>query len=240
MNKLRNITNSNDGFTIIEFMIATAILGVILVLASTMILGIGKLLDKGTNLAAVQDATRSTLDQVTQDIMYSASPPVAGPSSGTDYNGVTVYSYCIGNVRYSYTLGNRVGDSGVAHVLWRDNIDPAAFSAGSVSCPPLDLSESNPEQAQYYRSPTDVGNDGQDLIANDSRLTCFQIMPGLGTSYSVYVGQAYGISSDFSGGTTSSDCHSGLTVSCAGGDGDEYCATDELSSSVTPRVSSGD
>ena len=52
------------GFTIVELMIATAILSTILLLVTTMMINIGNLYYKGVNQARVQDGVRTLADDV--------------------------------------------------------------------------------------------------------------------------------------------------------------------------------
>jgi prepilin-type N-terminal cleavage/methylation domain-containing protein len=203
--------DNQQGFTIIELMIATSILSVILVIATAVITGIGVLYYKGVNQVRVQDNVRNISDDLTQHLQLSGTadvPPV--PPVG----GVGVI--CIGTTRYSYILGAKIGTNiamgDSPHVLWRDTV-----AAGS--CTAIDL------------TAITAATPGDELIAQNSRLTAFEVS-GSGL-FTVRVGVAYGDSDLL---TTPS----GVNIydensRCSGGPGKQFCATAYLLTSTTKR-----
>jgi prepilin-type N-terminal cleavage/methylation domain-containing protein len=168
------IKNSENGFTIIELMIATAVLSTILVLVTTVMVNIGTLYYKGINQSRIQDDVRSITDDIVHNIQLDDQPPKASSEDGPHGE----QAFCVGNVRYTYILGVQIGHP-ASHVLWRDqNPTPG-------SCTPVDLTD-----------PTG----GNEMIASNSRLTMFSVST-TNPPYTVTVGAAYG-DDDLLTGTT--------------------------------------
>ena len=196
-----------QGFTIVELMIATAILSLILLLTTMVISNIGSLYFKGVNQSRIQDDVRFITDDVAQHLELTDQLL----STGSQNYGITVNAYCIGNTRYSYVLNTQLGTSAghVAHVLWRD-------TNTSGSCTPLNLTQSTP--------PTSMN--GSELIAPNSRLTDFTI---LGPSpYSISLAAAYGDDDLLN--------LSGLNTTCKGTTGEQFCATASLQTVAVQRI----
>lgn len=156
---------SQAGFTIIELLIATAVLSTILLLVTTLMINIGKLYYKGISQARVQDNVRSITDEVAQHLQLGDSfiPVTSGPER----------AYCIGTTRYTFIIGVQI-DHPNKHVLWRDK-NPTPGNCPSVL---PNLTATTPS----------IG--GSELIAPNSRLTDLTITGS--SPYSVSVGVAYG------------------------------------------------
>lgn len=211
--KLRKL--NHKGFTILELMIATTVLTVILLLVTVMITGIGNLYYKGITLSQTQDTTRNIADQVTQDIKLNDKPPTT-PTSAV-FSSKTIYAQCVGTVRYSYIPAVQIGtDVGqIQHVLWRDSV-----GSGSA-CTPVNLTQPTPSAG------------GSELVGPKSRLTAFSInaSPSNASVFVVQVGVAFG--------DTDLLNVAGLATRCKGVTGDQFCATDSLTTSVIQRISGG-
>jgi len=218
-----------SGFTIVELMIATAVMSVILLVVSVSMITIGDLYDKGINQSLVQDNVRSIADEVSQQLEYNDG--FIGPTS-TTYGGTTVYAYCIGSTRYSYVLGQQVVTT-VAHVLWRDTNTAAGCVADN-------LTRTTPSKT------------GTELIAPGSRLTYFSITQATSTApYAINLEIALGSDDKFCNtavvpgscapGTTTmpaGPAFQGNTVACKAQEGQEFCATSALNITVVQRISS--
>ncbi len=214
-----------DGFTIIELMIATAVLSTIILLATVIMTSIGSLYSKGVNQARIQDATRTITDQVAQDLKLNGSSPNSESGPGGAIS-ITVHSFCIGSgVRYSYVLNTKIGsgkDTNGAqnspHVLWRDNNsnNTDVVSGASGDCQPIDVTQ--PDLS------ADTG--GIELMSPNSRLTDFTVSST--SPYSVSVGLAYG---DFDLLNLN-----GANTTCKGNTGDQFCATASLATTVVQRM----
>jgi len=214
-----------SGFTIIELMIATTVLSVILLWVTSMMIGIGALFYRGVSQARIQDAVRSTADEVSQQLELSGVLPSAGQDTTLP---VAVNVYCMGNIRYSYVL-NTAASSALPHIFWRDNTNGACDPKKSA-----DLTNSDPNHA-------DAGTNGGDLLPAYSLLTAFCIgalqadnsscNPDFISPYTIHIGMAYGDAS--SGGVLNL---AGINSTCKGGAGDQFCATSSLTTSVASRL----
>ena len=234
MKRIKNL-KASDGFTIIELLIATAVLSTILLMVTVVMINIGHLYYKGINQSRIQDNVRAITDDVSQHLKL-------GDNFFQVNNGST-YAYCIGDTRYTYLLYKQIGtnpgppDYQSQHVLWRDT-NPTPGSCPSVL---LDLSTTLPSA------------NGTELAAPNSRLTSFSI---IGSSpYNIVVGEAYGDNDLLCDTGTLNDCTTsynansviaklitGLLSSptgniyCRGSIGDQFCATSNLNTTVVSRL----
>jgi prepilin-type N-terminal cleavage/methylation domain-containing protein len=229
----RRTSLNQNAFTIIELMIATAVLSMILLLVTVMMMSIGSLYYKGVNQARIQDDARSIVDEVSQHLQLSDNVPL----SAVSLDGQT-HVYCIGTVRYTYALNKQVGTgpSQSPNVLWRDdNPVPGSCSAavGFLNSPPPNLN-------------------GTELIAPNSRLTNFSISAA--SPYIVSVGVAYGDDDLLCDSGSAGDCtFQGLSlhmsqiigglapsgpILCKGNIGDQFCSTAGLTTTVVQRITS--
>lgn len=225
-------SSNHDGFTIVELLIATAVLSIILLISTVLISNIGNLYYKGVNEARTQDDTRAIVDEVTQHLELSQQAPTTSAPTTPGYG--TVAAYCTDNTRYTYVTGPKIGNpyplgsSGrpFLHILWRDK-----FPSGNA-CLPADLTSPTPSNHHG-------GTDGVELIGPNSRLTSFCIA-GLsatpanpctsagGSPYTISVGVAFGDDDLLN--------LNGLASTCKGNVGDRFCATASLTTTAAQRV----
>jgi prepilin-type N-terminal cleavage/methylation domain-containing protein len=93
-----------QGFTIIEMVIATTVFSVILLVVTFGILQISRSYYKGVNEAATQTVARNIMDTIGQSIQFS------GEGVGiADID--TKHSFCVGRQRYSFVPGWIVTDT---------------------------------------------------------------------------------------------------------------------------------
>jgi prepilin-type N-terminal cleavage/methylation domain-containing protein len=225
MRYLQNRQDGERGFTIIELMIATAILATILVLLTVMMINIGKLYYKGLNQARIQGATRGIVDDVSQQLQLNGTAPL--PANAT-ISGISMNAYCLGNIRYSYVVGTQIGTGDditttgttpqIPHVLWRD-------TNTSGGCTPLNLTQPDPTATA---GPANSSN-GSELIPANSRLTNFSISAS--SPYTISIEIAYG-NADLLNNTTGP----AGSVVCTGVAGDQFCATANLTTTVLQRL----
>jgi len=230
MKRIKNL-KSSDGFTIIELLIATAVLSIVLVMITVIMISIGNLYYKGLNQARIQDNTRAVSDDISQHLKLGDNFfQVTNGSAG---------AYCVGSTRYTYVLYRQIDDSPSAnqtrHVLWRD----ANPTPGSCPAVLLNLMASTPSAG------------GTELIGPHSRLTAFSIT---GTStYAVKVGEAYGDDDLLCDIGYPGDCtfqgvsaHMNQIIAgstnptsdlrCKGSVGDQFCATSILNTTAVRRL----
>lgn len=194
------------GFTIVELMIATTVLSVILLLVTVVMTGIGRLYYKGINQSRIQSNARSIAAQIAQDVQLSSNTPSTGSAV---VSGKAVQVICVGNVRYTYVVNNKINTNGYKHVLWRDT--PAGGCSVAAGA---DLTLSTP-------------SDGDELISPSARLTKLNFPPMTSGLQKLQLGIAYG-DDDL---LTTTD-----PVQCKGGSATQFCATSDLSTVVVQRV----
>jgi len=84
---------SKKGFTIIEFMIATALFSVVLLVFSAVFTMIGKLFYKGYITSKTQEASRDLMYELSRNVQFSSGAITTGPNF-----------LCIGGADYTITL----------------------------------------------------------------------------------------------------------------------------------------
>jgi prepilin-type N-terminal cleavage/methylation domain-containing protein len=247
-----------SGFTIVELMIALSVFAVTLLLSTTVIITIGRLYTKGVSSANLQDATRSVLNDITSTLEFSDEQPAAcTPSSPIpitcsanqitsahpDHSAMIIYAYCIGTTRYSYTLDTQAVDSPQGtqsyHALWKDKM------ATNANCYPLNIAQTTPSVAGSPSAQASVANSGHELAPLRSRITRFYVEPQSadGSRYAVDLWLAAGEDDLLTTNTTGASCTSGTGSStCAGyatcqsSTGQQYCASTQLSTTITRRL----
>lgn len=202
---------NQQGFTIIELLIATTVLSVILLLVTVIMTNISNLYYKGVNQSRLQDDVRNVTAEISQHLELNDQ---AITSASSTYSGVLMQAYCIGDTRYSYVTNIQIGTGTgqIQHVLWRDT-----YSGG---CTPVNLSLANPENGP------NVGTDGTELIAPNSRLTVLSI--SVTSPFTVSIGMAYGVTSVMN--------LNGINTTCKDGGGDDFCATASLNTTIVQRI----
>lgn len=208
----------SDGFTIVELMIATAVLATMLVMVTVLMINVGNLYYKGINQARVQGSVRNVVDEVAQQLQLSNSFAPAPPDVGLPNQ----QAYCIGTVRFTFITNVQIGHPN-PHILWRDN------NPSPGSCSMVNLMDANLET-------TDQANHGTELIPPNSTLTAFCIgtlagatcTPDTVSPYTVSVGVAYGDHDLLN--------LNGINSVCRGDKGNQFCATANLSTVATQRL----
>jgi prepilin-type N-terminal cleavage/methylation domain-containing protein len=158
---------SRRGFTILELMIASAVFSVVLLVALTGFIQIGRFFYKGVSAAQTQTVANQIMNEFSSGIQQAASVTIPGVPSANGYN-----YYCIGNNRYTYILKNEVKLSAAPNYspdgnfgLLRDTLpgsSPCAppcpdLATGGTECPggysPSAVSFQNPAEllGQYMR-----------------------------------------------------------------------------------------
>jgi prepilin-type N-terminal cleavage/methylation domain-containing protein len=117
-----------QGFTLVELMIATTVFSIVLLLATTGIINIGKLYYKGISTARTQDTTRLVINEVSRSVQLTKRELKSG-SAGQHQ------AKCMGKDRYTYRINVKVADGN--HALWYDEITEGA------ECVPADPDASN-------------------------------------------------------------------------------------------------
>lgn len=125
-----------QGFTIVELMIATMVFSVILVVITTGVLKFTNSYYKGLNSSATQTTARNLITSITQGVQYAGNSQLAVQiPHPTD---ITKGVVCVGNVHYYYTLGSLAGSGyGVYETSQTDitNCDPTTTFAAMQADP---------------------------------------------------------------------------------------------------------
>lgn len=240
------------GFTIMELMIATVVLSVVLLLATMSIMGVGRLYYKGQTTTRTQDTARNVMAEISRKLEFSGDKPnLVAPNAlpgctasmwCVPAGGVSIYAYCIGTTRYSFVLDKELGDT-APHVLWEDTIQ-----GGTSNCLPLNVLQANPSGtsmcANVLTTPPStytnecalpsVGGSGKELLLSHMRLMGFQIQENATThSYGLGVNVTYGDDDLLQASTGTPPLMHRL---CKTTQGDQFCATSEVSTSITRRL----
>jgi prepilin-type N-terminal cleavage/methylation domain-containing protein len=235
---------NNHGYTLIELLIASTIFAVILLGAAATLLQINKMYYKGVITSRTQDTSRKIIDEISRNVQFSDQKIVAPESSpGTLYvekrGNVEIRAFCIGSIRYTYTLNAQVSDDAkfptdfdakhrLRHALWQDTIN----SPYQKNCVPTHLGLSNVLPDLTAAQPS---GGGRELLGRFMRLKTLtpptdanndNILP-------VTVGVVYGdddtMNFDALGQPT--DCKGSVV-------GGQWCAFSELSTEVFKRIQS--
>ena len=207
MKNYRLISNKT-GFTIVELLIAMGVFSFVLLLVTVVIIGIGNLYSKGINLSRNQDTVRNIVNDIAQNIAYNSSPPItSSPAS--------VNALCIGDIRYTYVTGKRIGDGTppYKHVLWRDKLS----SPGS--CPTADLTLTEPSTS----SNGGIVGSGVEMIPGNTQILTLTITNS--SPYTINMTIAYGDPSNIN-----------ASNQCKSSSNSQNCAVSSLTTSVVRRL----
>jgi prepilin-type N-terminal cleavage/methylation domain-containing protein len=116
------IFKSTKGFTIIELMIATSVFSVILLIASSGVIQIGRLYYKGVTQARVQETARNISEEISRSLQFSNNGRVNGSASNI---------FCVGDSRYIFHLNQKVSPPEGKHGILEQKIGD-----GSCNDPP--------------------------------------------------------------------------------------------------------
>jgi type II secretory pathway pseudopilin PulG len=237
---------NNKAFTILELMIATAILSTILLLVTAMMISIGTLYYKGVNQVRVQDNVRNISDEISQQLQLNGGSVLSSITSPTDDPSATPEAFCIGTIRYNYIIGQQLSSTATSpqqymHVLYRDTVR-------QNTCPamlPAQLNSKTPPLDQVGDPP------GTELMTPNARLTSFSITPTT-SPFTLSIGEAYGDSDLLcDSGLPAGDCNlttkstrvwdgsdpTGPVMCKSNEGGNQFCATSSLTSTVVQRIS---
>ncbi len=159
---------AEDGFTIVELMIATTIFSVILVIISAGVVAFTRDYYKAINSSTTQNAARTLIDTVTQAIQFNDTDVVSAPVAIPPAPPVQPTTYCIGGLQFDFQLGVKVDTTYGA--IWQT---PTSSVGG---CTPL----SSPAASS------------QQLLGPNMRLSKFSIQKLTDNLYTIDVRVVYG------------------------------------------------
>lgn len=216
-------TRRQQGFTILELMIATMVFSVVILLVTAGILQISRVYYKGLTESTTQSTARNIIDTLAQAIQFSGAEitETSGSDPGVDY------SFCIGNKQYSYRLGSQVMDNPEASdQAWHALVERTV----SGSCSGIEPQALNTENV-----------DGRDLVGQRMRLAKLAVEDLGADRYRITVRIVYG---DADLLRSPSNPNSSIEVAAMQPDatcqsvraGTQFCASSELSTVVVKRV----
>ena len=233
------MSRRQDGFTIIELLIATMVFSVILMAATTALFQLEKMYYRGIITNRTQTASRQIMAELSQQLQLNKDNTRESTATYPQLPGLTVGSFCIDNLRYSFVKNVQVTD-GVTysdtnhqgpHALWRDTINSTA------DCTPLNLGLADPAKTTDENNLSIGGTNGDELLGQHMRLTNLSIssdnncLTGGANSHlcSVSVGIIYGDDD-----LLAPDANN--PTGCLTSFGDQWCAVSNLSTTVFKRL----
>ncbi|HUC89836.1 MAG TPA: prepilin-type N-terminal cleavage/methylation domain-containing protein [Patescibacteria group bacterium] len=215
-----NAQKSQNGFTIVELMVALAVFSVILLVMTVAIMQVSKLYYKGITEANTQSTARSVIDTVSQAIQFSGGTVLDTPTSPTSGNS---YDFCVNNQEFSYRPGYQLtdGTAGVHQTKHALVLRTVAACSGPTG--------------QVMSGGSVVG---RELLAPNMRLSNI-VVKNLGNNlYKVQVRIAYGDSDLLysPSNPTSTNGDLATDATCKGQAGRQFCAVSEISTIVISRV----
>lgn len=197
-----------DGFTLVELLIATAVFSVVLLLCTTGLIKISRSYTKGVIATRTQEAARKAIDSISQTLQLTPGnfSGLKGPVGDTS-------AYCIGNQQFSFILNEKIvssspGAGETHHALLAHPIISSGCTINSID------------------SPTAAG---QELLAPQMQLANLDIQSLPDGRFRITVRVIYGDDDLFLNPNTPS-------ASCKPSAGSEFCAVSELSTIVQRRV----
>lgn len=98
----KNIKNQS-GFTILELLIAMSVFTLVLLIATTSIVELGKLYYKTLTAARNQEVARTIMEEISRTAQFDKE----GIKTGHNFGG-NVHQFCIGDRRYTYEIDSKV------------------------------------------------------------------------------------------------------------------------------------
>jgi len=242
MLKSNKIQVNRYGFTIVELLIATSVFAMVLLVALTGFLQIGRLFYKGVSDTQTQDVSRQVVNDITNNIMATSLgnsiPSVSGPA----------YSYfCAGPYRYTYAKYDSGGSNAGRPVQFNSdlnvNYDPTSSSVnmgllkdwvGTGNCPAPCVSAAVGSDASCpasnFKALTPL-SPPTELLGNGMRVGGVNLTPAVDNTgkslpiYNLAVTIIYGDDSVLDFTTTPTSCLGGLS-------NHEFCSVNQTNTSV--------
>lgn len=223
--KLQKTFKKNQGFTIVELMIATTIFSFILIVASSGVVAIGRMYFKGITSAKTQEVARNIMEEISRARQFSGQNKTfaAAPPGGYDV-------LCFGENRYTFKINQKVDDNPANVGLY--------YTTRSLS-EPLCLPETNGGEEMLARNmrlldlraePIGGENIGGETIGAKNFRIVVKVAYGDNDLLSIYDPGASDTDPPIFGAVISDAyCRSGV----AGG---SFCSVSELATIVNKRI----
>ena len=182
-------SQQDQGFTIIELLVATAVFSVVMLIMTAGIPQISRTYYQGVLQTRAQDTARTVVEEIGESIRYSTGAFLQGtvitgpdidPTAGLPDTGY----FCLGGRRYTYAIDRQLKSSPAANtrqkkdVLWVDQ--PVGGCSGITGPENLDAPAAG----------------GRELLSENMRLTEFSVTPvisgGAPNAYTIKISVAFG------------------------------------------------
>lgn len=241
------VRSSNEGFTIIELMIATAVFTVILLIVTVAVIDISKLYIRGQVQSQTQDTARSLLATISQDIEFTKSSEIT-PSQHLANSGDNFY-FCVGSHVYEYTLDSELNPTSF-DINSSDQYTPHDLilsSSPTCSSPSCLLPSCVPNKGVALQRLT---SSSQELLSVHQRLGQLDVEPVSGQpgTYTIKISIGYGDDSVLqdvansgprirSAATWLGSLAQNYNYNCVPQSfGGQFCAVSTLTTTVTSRI----
>ena len=220
MRKHTNFSQTEQqGFTIAELLIATAVFTVMLLLVTFSVLQISRTYYKGVTATKTQQTARTIMDQISQAVQFSGGSIYASPAV-VDILNPTDQAFCVNLQRYSYHLGQKLVE-GANHALVADTY---------LAC----------GQSPTAQNLSSASVSGTELLSPNMRLAKLMVEDKGNGLFKVTLKVIYGDDDLLIDNTGKKGGKSGFdvtTAKCVGTAGSQFCAFSELTSTVQKRIS---
>ena len=158
-------TKNNQGFTILELLIATTVFSVILLVVTTGVIRIGNIYYKGITSSKTQESIRNISSEFSSSIQFA---------NGIKVPGSLPRIFCLGNTRYTYFLNReytRGNESGSG--IYSEILSSGSACTCTVGCV----------------------TEARQLLGNNMRVLSLRVDPVAGTAnkvWNIYTKVAYG------------------------------------------------
>lgn len=208
-------TKNQQGFTIIELMIASMVFSVILLITTAGLLQVGKTYYKGVTQSRTQGVARTVMDDVTAHVQFSGEAITVTPQAAPGVVGV----YCLGNTRYTYVRDRQLTD-GVPKAGEQTN-QALLVDRVAGGC-----STGTPHTGACTPSSV-LANNCQELLSPGMRLTNFKVEDKSNKLFHIVVGIVSG----------ENDILDASHTKCASAQaGTQFCAVSNLDTYVQKRI----
>lgn len=217
-----SVRSDNQGFTIVELMIATTVFGVIMLIAAATVVRFTNNFQRGLTQTTTQNTARSVIDTLSQSIQFAGDVPNGDLDQVGDSLGI-----CVDSTKYSFVLGRTLGAQA-------DRVLVEERGVGGSSCDGKATNISSPVPG------------GKELLGENMRLTELSL-DASGYIATVEVTVAYGeddlLCNTNVAGSCSPDAATlstaqlqGDGIQCRPTAGSQFCAVSSLRTTVQRRL----
>lgn len=213
----KRLQSIQQGFTIVELMIATLVFSVILIVITVGVLHFTNAYYKGINSSTTQNTARNIIDTVSQAIEFGSADLGHAPAVGP------ITAYCVGGQQFDFVLGAEIALSPSA-TQTKDALYQRPHSgSGCVNIPTPTL-----------RAGSATG--GKELLGQNMRLSKFSVTQLPSGLYTITVRVVYGDDALLISPSGTIPAYSAPDATCKSQTGSQFCAASELSTTVQSRI----